>query len=214
MVGYTYKITNKVNGKSYIGKTTKTVQERWKEHLKEVGKERCANRPLYRSIKKYGASSFIVETLEEVPLEHLSKREIYWIEHFHTYGNGYNATLGGDGKILYDYDYIARLLIEGRKYQEIADMVGCCLDTVAFVNKKYQIGHVPRNNYKERSIPVEQYDLEGNYIQSFPSYAEAARWLFENGRVPHLKGGIKSHIGLVVKGKQKTAYGFIWKRVL
>lgn len=214
MVGYIYKITNRTNGKSYIGKTTKTVQKRWKEHLGEVWKERCENRPLYRAIKKYGADSFVVETLEEVPLENLSEREVHWIEYFHTYIDGYNATVGGDGKVLYDYDLIARLLREGRRYHEITDIVGCCLDTVAFVRKKYDIDYVPRNHYEDRSIPVEQYDLDGSYIQSFPSYAEAARWLFDNGRVPHLSGGVRSHIGLVVSGKQKTAYGFIWKKVL
>lgn len=35
MFGYIYKITNKVNGKAYVGKTTDTVQVRWKEHLKD-----------------------------------------------------------------------------------------------------------------------------------------------------------------------------------
>lgn len=54
MIGYIYKITNKINGKVYIGKTTKTVQERWKEHLRESRTERSENRPLYRAIRKYG----------------------------------------------------------------------------------------------------------------------------------------------------------------
>ena len=34
-MGYIYKITNNINGKVYIGKTTKTVEERWKGHLKK-----------------------------------------------------------------------------------------------------------------------------------------------------------------------------------
>lgn len=143
MVGYIYKITNKINGKVYVGKTTRTVQERWEEHLREYRRERCENRPLYRAIRKYGTNAFAVETLEEVGLENLSERETYWIEYFHTYSDGYNATMGGDGKILYDYDLIAQLLREGRKYQEIADMVGCCSDTVSFVAKKYSIDYIP-----------------------------------------------------------------------
>ena len=212
MIGYIYKITNKINGKVYVGKTTRTVQERWEEHLREYRKERCKNRPLYRAIRKYGTNAFTVETLEEVDLENLSERETYWIEYFHTYSGGYNATVGGDGKILYDYDLIAQLLKEGRKYREIADMVGCCSDTVSFVAKKYDIDYIPEQPWEKRCVPVEQYDLEGHYIQSFNSCGEATRWLFENELLSKASGGAASHIGQVVNGKRKTAYGFIWKK--
>ena len=47
-----------------------------------------------------------------------------------------------------------------------------------------------------------QYDLNNNYIQSFSSYIEAARSLGKNQ---------SSHIGQCVRGKRKTAYGFIWR---
>ena len=40
----------------------------------------------------------------------LSEREIYWINELETYGSkGYNASKGGDGKILYDYKEIIQL---------------------------------------------------------------------------------------------------------
>lgn len=209
MVGYIYKITNKINGKAYIGKTTRTVQDRWKEHLYDSTKRRCEKRPLYRAIGKYGADSFTVETLEEVDLENLSEREMYWIDYFHTYSDGYNATSGGDGKILYDYDTIAKLLREGKKYREIAEIVGCCLDTVVFINKKYNISYVPE---QEKYISVNQYDLDGNYIQSFSSCGEAARWLFENKYTCTPGSGAYHHVVEAVRGKRKTANGFIWKK--
>lgn len=210
MVGYIYKITNKLNDKTYIGKTTKTVQERWKEHLRDCRKERCENRPLYRAIKKYGIDAFTVETLEEVDLENLSEREFYWILYFNTYSNGYNATTGGDGKILYDYNIIIQLLREGRKYHEIADMVGCCYDTVRSVVKKCNIDYCSRAN---KYIHIEQHDLEGHYIQSFNSDYEAAYWLLENKYTSNARcSGIIAHIEEVARGERKTAYGFLWKK--
>jgi hypothetical protein len=57
-------------------------------------------------MNKYGSTHFYIELIEECPLEELAKKEIYWIGYYDTYHNGYNATLGGDGKILYDYSLI------------------------------------------------------------------------------------------------------------
>ena len=34
-MGYIYKIINDINDKIYIGQTIRTIEERWKEHLKE-----------------------------------------------------------------------------------------------------------------------------------------------------------------------------------
>lgn len=48
-----YKITNKINGKLYIGQTTKTVQERFKKHIKDSFKEK-RNSAINLAIRKYG----------------------------------------------------------------------------------------------------------------------------------------------------------------
>ncbi|MBQ2224674.1 MAG: hypothetical protein II422_01780, partial [Prevotella sp.] len=44
--------------------------------------------------------------IEEIELSQLEERERYWIKEYNSYHNGYNATYGGDGKQLYDYDFI------------------------------------------------------------------------------------------------------------
>ena len=97
-MAYIYTITNKSNHKQYVGKTNRTVEQRWKEHLLEINQERSKNRPLYRAMKKYGVDNFVIEELEEVDLSEAEEKEKYWIETLRTYKDGYNATLGGDGK--------------------------------------------------------------------------------------------------------------------
>lgn len=214
MTGYIYKITNLINQKAYIGKTVNSIEKRWSEHIRESQRERAENRPLYKAFNKYGIDNFNIELIEEVEISQLSNREIYWIGYYHTYEDGYNATLGGDGKVLYDYDIIAELIKQNKSYAEISQIVGCCTDVVSFVAKKYNIEHIPRNNFVEKSKQVAQYDKKGNYIQSFPSYAAAAQWLEDNGYVSGHLNGVRTHIGEVCNGKRKTAYKFIWKNEL
>ena len=64
-MGYIYKITNIINQKSYIGLTTRTVEEHWQEHLRAMQNYK-EKRPLYSALYKYGISNFTVETIEEI----------------------------------------------------------------------------------------------------------------------------------------------------
>ena len=213
MNGFIYKITNNLNQKNYIGKTTYSVEKRWKEHQRDAFKEHLENRPLYKAIKKYGIENFSIEVIEECDISVLSQREIYWIEEYHSFSNGYNATLGGDGKILYDYNIIVELLEQGFTTQNICKIVGCSSDTVRKISK---ISNTPLNivnNFCLTKKNVEQYDKLNNYIQSFDSYADAARWLQEQGIVTKDLNGVRGHISEVCNGKRKTAYGYIWKNI-
>ena len=84
-----YKITNKVNNKFYIGKTTKSIQERFNRHRYNHQGQKTY---LYNSMRKYGFDNFQIEVLEET--QNLNEREIYWIEKLSPH---YNMTRGGDG---------------------------------------------------------------------------------------------------------------------
>ena len=79
---------------------------------------------------KYGIENFTIELLESVEHSLLSEREKYWIDYKNTLHNGYNATYGGDGKILYDYDDIVSQYKSGALCIAIAENVGCSTDTV------------------------------------------------------------------------------------
>jgi group I intron endonuclease len=92
-----YKITNNVNGKSYIGYTSYTIFERFEQHKKDALKI-CDNRKFYNAINKYGVDAWNIELLESVDSAEFAKqKEIELIEKFDTYNNGYNSTKGGDG---------------------------------------------------------------------------------------------------------------------
>ena len=93
MSGIIYLITNQVNGKTYVGKTSKSIEARFKSHKFNAIK-RSLNTYLYKSIRKYGIENFTIESIEEVPLDLLNEREIFWIANL---SPAYNMTKGGDG---------------------------------------------------------------------------------------------------------------------
>jgi len=85
-----YQITNKVNGKFYIGKTIKTANERFKKHYYN---HKNLNTHLYNSMRKHGFDNFRIEIIEDVTTD-INERECYWIEKLKPH---YNMTSGGDG---------------------------------------------------------------------------------------------------------------------
>jgi group I intron endonuclease len=140
-VPYIYKITNSINDKVYIGKTSHlTIEERFKEHIKDSQKERHEKRPLYDAMNKYGIENFVAKELIECEVDELSSYEIMFIEKLQTYGEkGYNATKGGDGSILFDYNEIVNLYKQGKSMIEVASIIHCCADTVSKVIHLYNL---------------------------------------------------------------------------
>lgn len=102
-MAYIYKIYNDINDKLYIGKIEYSIEKRFKEH-KNDARSKQFTRPLCLAINKYGEEHFFIEEIEKT--DSPNEREIYWIEQYDSYNNGYNATLGGDGIRKYDYDLI------------------------------------------------------------------------------------------------------------
>lgn len=205
-MAYIYKITNQINGKIYIGKTLKTIPERWKEHCRDYKRERCEKRPLYDAMNKYGIENFIIEEVEECSPDILNNREVYWIEQYGSFKYGYNATKGGDGKHYIDYDLIYSLYKEGKNQKEIVAIVNCSTDTVRYVLENNGIPKEERirRSKESHSIPIAMLDKNTNEIlKVFPSAGEAGRYLKKNVG--------NAHIIAVCKGKRKTAYGYSWK---
>jgi group I intron endonuclease len=86
-----YKVTNKINGKIYIGQTTKTLETRFKEH-------QVRGNLLFQAIKKHGVENFKIEEIDSA----CSMDELNALEEYHIHFNnsitpgGYNLRAGGN----------------------------------------------------------------------------------------------------------------------
>ena len=159
-------------------------------------------------MKKYGTDAFSIELIEETdnPLE----REKFWIEYFGSFKSGYNATIGGDGAPYIDYDLVVSEYQQLKNQNEVARKLKISCDTVRKILKIYKIKRVSHKEVNQKALGkiVNQYDLNGNFIQSFPSLKAAATFL---GKITDTSFGATSQISNVCKGKRKTAYGYKWK---
>ena len=134
MRGFIYKITNKVNGKSYIGQTIQSVKERFYQHCATKCSQAVLNMVIHKAITKYGKSNFTIEVIEEVESANLNDRERYWIRYYDSYNNGYNSTEGGqDGIKLFknlDTESIVREYKSGKSLREIGRLFNVDKQTI------------------------------------------------------------------------------------
>lgn len=91
--GQIYLITNKFNGKVYIGQTTRKLEDRFYEHRREK-----STSIIHKAIKKYGEENFIIEQLcIAFNQEDLNSAEKTAIKVFNSLvPNGYNLKSGGN----------------------------------------------------------------------------------------------------------------------
>ena len=134
MRGFIYKITNTINGKSYIGQTIQNVKERFYQHCATKCSQAILNMVIHKAINKYGKSNFTIEVIEEVESTNLNDRERYWIRYYDSYNNGYNSTEGGqDGIKLFknlDTESIVREYKSGKSLREIGRLFNVDKQTI------------------------------------------------------------------------------------
>lgn len=207
-MAYIYLIKNNINGKCYVGKTLKSPKERFSEHLYDAYKPTEENRPLYRAIKKYGKDNFSLHVLEECTDGLASEREIWYIKKLKTYAHGYNATIGGDGKQLFDHNVIKAQLEAGLSQKLITELNGCSIDLVRQIRLENSI---PLTKIRKQPSVV-AYTEDETEVGVFISAREAFRFLREIGITDARSDG-GTHINAVCNGRRKAAYGFKWKYI-
>lgn len=201
-MGFIYQIKNNINEKIYVGKTTRTLEARFKEHKNRVNER---NSHLYLAMRKYGTENFFIEMLEECEDNFLDEREKYWIKILDTYNRGYNETLGGEGLSLIDYEsQIKPFWDEGFSIREISDITK--ISPVTISNYLYANGitekeiKVRANDLigKKNSKAIQQYDFEGNFITEYSS-------------LKSIPGICHRNISDVINKRRKSAGGYLWK---
>lgn len=204
--GYIYLITNNVNGKMYVGQTSKTPLQRFKMHVQDSyrNNERY-NSALHRAIRKYGESNFKIETLEECEIESLNSKEIYWIDKLGTFKNGYNMTLGGEGSNRLDIPDKKEFTELSKIYTatRLAEHYKVYLPTIYSWADKYNI----KLKTHKRAVATVINGVE----YKFETLNEAGQWLIDEGFTCSTKGSryVAYYITKSIN-ESKTYLGLNW----
>lgn len=202
-----YKIENKITHNIYIGQTVQTLAQRWGNHvhaaLTEGHKDYTC--PLHNAIRKYGKEVFEKTIIEECPVDKLNEREVYWIQQYNSYNDGYNAALGGEGHQKYDYTEIIKYfqehgnsLVDTCKYFHIYDQV---------VYTALQNAGIDYKNCKNTNIKAKHNKLilliEENLV--FKKITDIDKYLN--------KANAHGNIRRCLNGITAKAYGYHWKEI-
>lgn len=217
--GIIYKYTNKINGKVYIGQTT-DERQRKKDHRNSKVEDH-----FHRAIRKYGWDNFeyevIFETLssDKDRLKYLlDTMEKYFIKKYDSHGKGgYNCTDGGGGCLGYLHSEETREKLsianrgkkrteetkrkisearKGRKHTEEAKK------KLSEINRGKRLSEDAKRKLSEaKKKPINQYTKDGVLICTYKSLGDVAKQ--NNWK--------RSNIGECARGKNKTAYGYIWR---
>lgn len=187
-----YKITNIVNNKVYIGQSIDLWTRINEGYLQKLPKGNSHNIHLQRSWDKYGKESFKFEVLEYIDnYKLLNERETYWIQKYNACNKEYGYNIvpeGGSNRGLIKSE-------ESKLKQSIA--------VSGKKNGMYGKTHteeVKKRLSKARSVPIVQFDLNGNYIREWNSVKEASEF-YNIARTP---------ITRALRKVTSTSCGFIW----
>lgn len=221
-----YSITSP-SGKIYIGQSIDLekrlyyYQTCWK-HIKK-------QRKLYASFKKHGVENHIFKIIEECHLDILDEREIFYIDLFESTVKGLNIKLGGNGgkQTQETKDRIGKSntgISRPKTQEQIEKLRGQTRTeetklkmSLAGKNREITWGNKiseakQRNPFKysdeskqkmrdNSGISILQFTKDNQFIKEYPSAKQAER-----------ETGIKNdNIYCCLKGKSKSAGGFIWR---
>jgi group I intron endonuclease len=211
---YIYLVKTQQDKIVYIGQQIGT---------KSINEYKGSGLLLNRAYKKYGEYYFKREIIEYCDISELNNKEKLYIKQYNTkFPHGYNLTDGGDGnkglkftkeqkqkisqskigqKYPKEHGEKIRQAKLGKKHNQ--ETINKIIQTKASKHN-IQSNLDLKNQYKSNSQKsILQYDLQDNLLNEYQSAQEAGRCLNKSG----------NQIADCASGRQKTAYGYIWKYV-
>ena len=207
-----YKVINIETEEVYVGITSKSLEERRKDHLKKSKKGKSY--AFQNAIATYGADAFKWEQIDTaITIDELAKKEKEYILEYNSKEEGYNSDCGGGiQKTVYQYDILTGELVDKYSNLTIAgSVIGLNkkeLSSVCLSVNKICKGFYWTYDYVDKFIPskdnrkkkVCQYNLQGEFVNEFESVSEASRQTSCN----------KTSIAKVCRGERKTCGDYIW----
>lgn len=206
-MGYIYKITNRINGHSYIGQTRNDIASRFNAHylISFNPNSDEYDYAIHSAIRQYGKNNFIIEQLEECDDNLLNEKEKYWIEYYDTYYHGYNETLGGEGHCKYNYDEIVNYYLSHNFSIKDTCLHFNIYDQIVYTALKNK--HIDYKTLNKRPKGIKKVGkkillVEENII--FNTMSEIDSYF---GKQVH------GNVRRCLNGVTKKAYGYTWKEL-
>ena len=194
--------------KYYVGQTTRSIEERAGRNGWKYCKS--GNTKFSNSIKKWGWDSFEVTVLEEgiKTLEELNEKEMYYINLYDSYENGYNSTMGGDGVLGCHHSGMYN-----KKHTEEAKEKNRLAHIGLLKGEKHPMYGIPKTDEEKEKIRkgLERFRKENPNAdcnrKTIPVYCEELKMRFES--IKEATDYMKSKYNLCMKNLTRNMKGLV-----
>lgn len=228
-----YCITNNVNGKLYVGVTTKGHKNRFASHVCHSRKSSGNCRALYNAMRKYSQAAFSVELIDTASsfeeMNQLERKHIAQLGSMHP--NGYNLTDGGDaGSFAEETRLRASKRLKGKPLSEKnrKGLVKAWADPELRQKRSDAIKEAmnrpevkAKTSERQKGKPKSASHIESlrkarassvicvETGKVFEAIVDAVDWIRSQGEYPKAN---HAKIIRALKREDYTAYGYHWKR--